>query len=869
MPLIQGSRIGPYEVQSPLGEGGMGEVYRARDVRLQRDVAIKVLPDRFANDAERLSRFQREAQVLASLNHPNIAQIHGFEVSGATQCIVMELVDGETLADQIKRGPLPVNDVVAVAKQICEALEAAHEKGIIHRDLKPANIKITPDGKVKLLDFGLARLFDTDTGSIDAANSPTIGPTMMSVTGGGVILGTAAYMSPEQARGKVVDKRTDIWSFGCVVYEALTGIQIFAGETVSDSIARILEREPDWSKLPPATPPGIGTFLHRALQKDRRNRLRDVGDARIEIEEVYRAPALTTETAATTKSRNRLAWSVAGMLALIAIAAMAGWIQSIQKPVPELPAVRFTVPPPEKVTAVFGAAISPDGKKVAFFANDAPSNRRIFWRPLDSLAARPLDGTSGNGQLFWSPDGRFIGFFAGDKLKKVEVASGAVQTVCDLPARNFLGATWNQNGVILLGSGGHINRVDSAGGRLVLLPAFDKPDTVPGFPHFLPDGQRFIYGEIKTGNNVEYLIGSLESKETQRLPGIGAVRGDPVGVIYSSGRLLWIREGTLTAQAFDVKSLQLSGEPFPIAEAASSFQFGSIDSFSASDNGALVYLAQSARPTRLTWFNRSGQRLSEESVDGLTQAPNLSRDGKRVAYERTDATGKRDIWALDLMRGINMRITLNGGASRPVFSPDGAQIIFSVENHLFQKSSGGTGPEERIGEGEPTDWSADGQHIISFHDSDLWDLPVSGDRKEIPIVNGKGNDRRGRLSPDGKWIAYESNEAGRFEIYVQRFPPTKERWQVSANGGDSAWWRSDGKELFFNGGGKLMAVDVKFGAAFDASPPHALFDLPGAINNGRFIASLDGQRFLLPIITQDAEAAPLTVVLNWPAGMKK
>ncbi len=855
-----------YEVTAAIGEGGMGQVWRAHDTKLNRDVALKILPDSFASDRDRLARFEREAQVLASLNHPNIAHLYGVEEEGQTRALVMELVKGPTLADRIEGGSIPLADVLSIARQIAEALEAAHEQGIVHRDLKPANVKVREDGMVKVLDFGLAKALDpTSASGADVNNSPTF---TANATQMGMILGTAAYMSPEQAKGKVVDKRADIWAFGVVLYEMLAARTMFSSENVSETLAQVILKDPDWGTLPPATPRALRDLLRRCLVRDPRNRLRDIGDARIAIHEAEKeaaAPAVHPETTAASRRRER----VLGAAALLFMLTTAGvLVRSTLAPEPALETVRFDVFPPgtNTASAVRWLELSPNGRHLAF-STTVPS-RGIFVRSLDSPTARLVasDVASGPAPLFfWSGDSQHIGYFAEGKLKRVSVAGGPAQAICNLPpALNYTG-TWSADGVILFGAatreGTTIWRVSAAGGQPARLHADGSPLQQAFFPTFLPDSRHYLaMAPTGEGQTAEAFVGVLDSTERRPLAGVAS------SPRYSSaGYLLFVREGSLVAQPFDIDRLQLSAEPVVIAENL----FDAVGQFSASLTGALAYRSTGAfRDSPLVSFDRTGQQLRSESLTGSLQAPSLSRDGKRVAIERTDSSGS-DVWVIDLVRGTNTRLTDEPGSDiRPVLSPDGDRVAFARRNVIYLKSSSGTGTEERLIEGEVTDWSPDGRFISFIGEGDLWTVPLDGDRTPTRLVQTKGNDRRARFSPDGKWIAYESDFSGRFELYVQRFPPTAERMQVSVNGGGSAYWRSDGRELFFTASDQtIMAVDVTPGSSFQAGTPRKLFDVPGVINNRRFVATPDGQRFLVPV--QKAEALPITVVLNWAAGVSK
>jgi hypothetical protein len=859
-----GRTLGSYRIVDKLGEGGMGQVLRAHDTKLNREVALKVLPDSFASDPDRLARFDREAQVLASLNHPNIAHLYGVEEAGATRALVMELVSGPTLADRIAAGPIPLAEVLSIARQIAEALEAAHERGIVHRDLKPANIKVREDGVVKILDFGLAKALDsTQASGPDLTNSPTF---TANATQLGMILGTAAYMSPEQAKGKAVDRRADIWAFGVVLYEMLAARMMFPSENVTETLAQVILKDPDWSSLPASTPRTLRHLLDRCLVRDPRNRLRDIGEARIAIQEALERPAAPEPGPKATGGSRRRELAIGAVALLFMLTTAALLVRAALTPAPKLETVRFDVFPPgtNSAVAVRWIELSPDGRHLAF-STTVPS-RGIFVRSLDSATARlvaPEIGSSLPPIFFWSADSQQIGYFADGKLKKVQVAGGPVQVICTLPpALNYTG-TWNADGVILFGAatkeGTRIWRASAAGGEPA--PLHDGKSSTPAqafFPTFLPDGRRYMaMAPTGTDRRFEAFVEELDSTERRPLPGISTPPK------YSStGHLLFVRDGSLMAQPFDVGRLQVSAEPKLVAEN----MFDSIGQFSVSATGVLAYrLSGAFRESPLVSFDRTGQQLQSITLTGSLQAPSLSRDGRRVAIERTDPTGI-DIWVIDLVRGTNTRLTDDPGPDiRPVLSPDGERVAFARGNTIYLKSSSGTGTEERLVEGEVTDWSPDGKFISFIRETDVWTVPLDGDRTAARLVQTKGNDRRARFSPDGKWIAYESDFSGRFEVYVQRFPPTAERVQVSVNGGGSAYWRSDGAELFFSASDQtIMAVDVKAGTSFQAGTPRRLFDVPGIINNRRFAVTPDGQRFLVPV--QKAEALPITVVLNWAAG---
>jgi eukaryotic-like serine/threonine-protein kinase len=899
MPLIPGTRFGSYEIVGVIGTGGMGQVFRARDTRLNRDVALKVLPETLATDRERLSRFDREAQVLASLNHPNIAHLYGVEDDGTTRALVMELVPGRTLQemlagtrhsalgtsvddkpvphtqrpvrDSVPTSGLPITEALTIARQIAEALEAAHEQGIVHRDLKPANVKVREDGVVKVLDFGLAKALDPApaSGAGEVANSPTF--TAMG-TQAGIILGTAAYMSPEQAKGKPVDKRADIWAFGVVLYEMLTGQLMFARETVTETLAQVILKDPDWNALPADVPPRVRELLSHCLVRDPRQRLRDIGDARIAIDEAMQQPAALTpvQPSAPTRSRRRELGLAA--LAVVGVLTAAGLlIRSALTPTPPpAPMVSFEVvlpasAKPETVGASRWIEVSPDGRYLAFSGTiGAPG---IFVRSLAATAVRQLVPTELLGgflaTFFWSPDSESLAYFAQGKLFAIPVSGGTARVICTLPPANQYVGSWGTQGVILFAAASDtastLWRVAAGGGDPVRVAGSDPSNTRIMLPAFLPDGRHYLAARLPADGRPEVFIGALDSSDTQALlPGVIS----PVRYV-APGYVMFTRQGALVAQRFDLGRRQLSGEPFQIVPQLAENAFG------ASSFGMVAYRAGSGlQNSTLAWFDRAGKRLRNESLTGSIQAPTISQDGKQVIVERTDASGT-DLWSIDTARGTSTRVTDDPAPDeRPVLSRDGTQVVFTRNGKILRKFSSGVGAEETLVDGETTDWSADGRFISFIRGGDLWVLPLTGDKTPVRIAETKANDRRGRFSPDGKWIAYESNFSGRFEVYVQRFPLTSDRWQVSVDGGGSAFWRSDGSELFFLGlEQSVMSVAITPGTSFQASAPRKLFDVPGVITNGRFVVTPDGQQFLMPV--QRPETSAITVVLNWPHSLAK
>jgi len=871
--LFPGTRLGPYEVIAQIGEGGMGQVYRARDTKLNRDVAIKVLPESFANDADRLARFEREAQVLASLNHPNIAHIHGLEESNGVGALVMELVQGDDLSALIARGSLPLRDALPIAKQLAEALDAAHEQGIIHRDLKPANIKVTPDGTVKVLDFGLARARDMGQPS-DVFESPTM--VAHGATQPGVVLGTAAYMSPEQATGKAVDKRTDIWAFGVVLYEMLTGIPLFKGDTPSEIIAAILRAEPDWSRLPRTTPAHLRRLLERCLTRDVKQRLRDIGDARTELEQ----PA-ATDAPAQRSAHLWLAWTMAAAAVLIAVAVVA-WSFSGPPRQDETGIDRLAVVPPQDTSFLRGEApqISPDGRHVTFSATDRAGNRSLYVRSRDVAAARLVPGTENATQPFWSPDSRAIGFFAEGQLKTVALSGGSPTMLARVPLPR--GAAWSRNNLILFAPrpNASLMYVAATGGEPAPVPMPAKPG-IPGFPSFLPDGRHFLFTSLNDETRLvdAIMLGSLDSPDTRRL-----VATTSSGV-YASGHLLFRRNTTLLAQPFDPDTLQLSGTPIAIADNVGFNPVTFQGLFSASDTGAVAY--RDASPgAELVWFDRSGTRLSNAAPAAEYNSLCLTPDGRRIVYELADpATGSIDLWTLDLPTSAATQLTFAGPVEfYPVCSPSGEEIVFAALKphapNLFRQKILSPGSATLLLESPvakiPSDWSRDGEQLIySVLDPAMgWDIHALSlaSRQSSVLVSTHADEQSGKLSPNGRWLAYSSNENARFEVYVQPMPPTGPKWLVSRGGGLQPQWSADGRQLYYIAPDrKLMVMAVETdGRVFVPSPATALMATSitawEVVGGASYAVTQDGKRFL--ISTSTDVGRPITLLLNWTAALR-
>ena len=872
MALSAGVRLGPYEIVALLGAGGMGEVYRARDTQLGREVALKVLPELFVSDPDRVARFQREAKTLATLSHPNIGAIHGLEQSGGITALVLELVEGPTLADCLARGSLPLDEALPIGQQIASALEAAHEHGVIHRDLKPSNIKVRPDGTVKVLDFGLAKVQAADAAAPAAgvSSSPTV--TNPAVTRAGVILGTAPYMSPEQARGKPLDKRTDIWAFGCVLYEMLTGRRAFTGDDVSEVLASVLAREPDFAALPATTPPPIRRLVQRCLQKDRNDRLRDIGDARIEIRDAQsRTESEPSVRGGDRGRRKRLVLSASlAVLAVIAAVAIAWRF----RPEPSAPEVRLDINTPQ-TSAPASLAISPDGRTMAFVAT-ADGQSRLWLRPLESGVARPLRGTEGARYPFWSPDSRSIGFFADNKLQRIDIDGESIRILSNVHRGS--GGAWNRDGVIVLSSlGAPVSRVTDGGGEPIEVPRLVQLGSNFS-PHFLPDGRHFLY-YVRAGPEARGVyVGQLDGAS----PSHRVLDADAGAVYAPSGHLLFVRQGTLFAQAFDAGTRELGEPPIVIAQSVANCPCVSV-----SNSGAIAY-RPSGPPARrrFAWFDRSGAEIGKVSDEPAMSTPSLSPDGQRILGYR-GLSGNVDVWLFDMRRGAYERLTSDVSDDvSPVWSPDGDDIVFTSNrkgvHDLYRKSAAAGGHETVLltsaAQKSSKDWSSDGRFLLfesrdATRDSDLWALPIDGGGKPFPVAETKFDEQQGQLSPAGGWVAYQSDESGRDEIYIQRFPgPATNKWTVSTNGGTQVRWRRDGKEVFYVAlDGRLMAVAIDVSAAERAPEvgvPIALFSPPlgGLVQQGDFrhqySVSADGQRFLIATLTEPANV-PIVVILNW------
>jgi serine/threonine-protein kinase len=896
-----GKQLGPYEVLSLLGVGGMGEVYRARDTRLDRQVAIKVLPDEFSGHPERLARFEREAKVLASLNHPSIAAIYGLEQADGQRFLVLELVEGETLAELLEREALPIETALGICRQIAEGLEAAHEKGVIHRDLKPANVKITPEGKVKILDFGLAKAYQKEGSAPDLSKSPTLTEEM---TGSGVILGTAAYMSPEQAMGKPIDKRADIWAFGCLLYECLTGRRAFRGATIAESIAAILKSDPDWQALPAATPWGVKALLYRCLQKDPKERLRDIGDARIEIGESLSQPG----PAVSASRRLSMPWII-GWVSFILIAGVlvgVGLMKYGQRTTPTTTARAVIKLEPghwlEGGNWGWGSdrpirtamAISSDGRFIVYSAireNPGPqANPQLYLRRTDQLEANPILGTEGGINPFLSPDDRWVGFYVDLKLKKVSVEGGVPTTLCDYWA---LGASWGQDNSIVLSRDKGLYRVPADGGKEEVLTTPDKTNEEMGhrLPHWLPDGKGVLFTIMREFFDLHPRVALLDLKTRKW----SVLLEDAADARYvSTGHLVFLRRGTLMAVPFDLGKLRLAGQPVPaVANVMQALNLTSTAAnnaagqYSVSDSGSLVYAVGGIMPdpeNTLVWVDQKGNAQPITSRKAPFVAPRLSPDGKRIAYQ-TFGTESR-VWIYDISRGTVSRLTGEGKATWPIWAPDGKRVAFNWckfgQPNLYWQPADGSQPMERLATSEytqsPGSFPPDGATLAFMQahpEKPGWDINLLDlkSRRITSFLNSKSNETYPELSPDGHWIAYVSNESGQDEVYVRSISGPGGKWPISTEGGVEPLWARNGSQLFYRWDNQVWAVDVRTDGGFSPSKPRLLFKVQfgrtAPIRN--WDISLDGQRFLM-VKGEEPKLQPVTeliLVQNWFEELKR
>ncbi len=897
MPLNSGEKLGPYEILSPLGAGGMGEVYRARDTRLGRDVAIKVLPERFSSSPDFRQRFEREARAISSLQHPHICVLYDIgHDDAAGEYLVMEFLEGETVAERLKRGKLPLAELLKVGTQIADALDKAHRKGVIHRDLKPANIMLTKSG-AKLMDFGLAK--PLSSGVASGAGSAPLLSAALTATGGaspgspitqaGSIVGTIQYMSPEQIEGKEADARSDIFAFGATLYEMATGVRAFEGKSQISVASAILEKDPEpVSKTQPLAPLGLDRLVAQCLAKNPEERFQcaaDVGLALKWVSTVAPVSPPAAESRVGTPALQKAAWGIAAAGVLAAIILGSLWLRLLLAPATS---VHSYILPPEKTT--FGSqtsmVVSPDGRRIAFVA--ANGGAPMLWvQPLNSATAQPLAGTEGASYPFWSADSRSLGFFAGGKLNKIDASGGPPQIVCDAPAGR--GGAWNQDGTIVFAAEaeGALMRVDAAGGTPVAATELKTGEASQRWPSFLPDGKHFLYFCSGTSDAADAIYaGALGSKDR-----VLVLHNDSNATYAEPGYLLFVRNGTLMAQRFDTRKLAVEGDALPMADHVAVFSSYWRGLFTASSNGVLLYQGGGlTNGTQLVWYDRTGKQgeLVIPEVDRYRH-PALSPDGSKLAVAIAEAQDKGDIWVIDLARKTKSRITFGPALNDyPVWWPDGKSIIFGSNRGgmyaIYRKEADGTGGDEKVleipgADSFPYSVSHDGRYLAyMFNDPklnqswDIWALPMSGDRKPFPVVNTPFNEVLPAISPDGKWFAYMSNDTGQMEMYIKPFPSGQGKRQVSTSGAMVPRWRSDGKELYFLSlAGKMTAVEVQEkGDSLELGTPQELFQATTVTGpEGPYTVSADGKRFLINGTTAQAASQPLTLIYNWTADLKK
>ena len=902
MALTAGTRIGPYEVVAPLGAGGMGEVYRARDARLNRDVAIKVLPEAFALDPERLARFRREAQVLAALNHPHIAAIHGLEEAGGVQALVLELVEGPTLADRIAQGPVPLDEALPIAKQIADALEAAHEQGIIHRDLKPANIKITPDGVVKVLDFGLAKLATPDVGRVPRSGpagaadllsqSPTItSPAMM--TGAGMILGTAAYMAPEQAKGRPADKRSDVWAFGCVLYEMLTGRRAFEGDDVSDTMAAVLRAEPDWSALPAGTPALVVRLLRGCLQKDRRKRVSDIAVARFELDGALTAPL---PDSAATDSAQRPRWQRVAAIAALVIAACGvtgAAVWSYMRPEPAR-MTRFDIAPSGSAPFTVGPAgvnlvLSPDGSQMIYHVRRGAGALEL--RRFDQLDSQPLAGTEETTHPAFAPDGRTLVFVKDRKLQKLALDAATSVPLCDV--FNVAGTSWLTDTDIVFaqtGAQGGLYRVSAAGGtpERITVPDASKGEQDYAWPYALPGGQSVLFTIRRSGAGIggaNIAVRSLVTGEQRVL-----VEGGSYPQYAATGHLVYTQAGTLMAARFDPDRLEVVGSPVPVQEGIVTKGDGAAN-YSLAGDGSLVYVPGSAVAyrSRFIWMDRNGRTLGVAAGDDLDfpRYPRISPDGRRLATT-LGPSNEGSVWIYDLASaGQALKLTFKAHNTNPTWTPDGARVVFSsnptgVRNFFWMPADASLLEPERLLTSDNAQnsgaWSPDGRWFLYQETAadtgiDIWVMAGGEEKTSRPWLQTMFSEGELDFSPDGRWVAYVTNQTGAFEVWVRPFPGPGPPTRVSPAGGHDPVWSRNGKELFYQEGAKLMTAEVAgTQPALQFRAPRMLFEdgfIPWEPNTPRTYDVAPDGRFLMIEETPSRLTQRFAVVLNWFEELKR
>jgi eukaryotic-like serine/threonine-protein kinase len=892
MALSSGTKLGPYEIVAPLGAGGMGEVYRARDTRLDRTVAVKILPAPLSSNPEARQRFEREARAISSLNHPNICALYDIGNHDGIDYLVMEFLDGQTLADRLTKGPLPLNQVLKYGIEICEGLEKAHKTGVIHRDLKPGNVMLTKTG-AKLMDFGLAKAIPATplpaSGLTVTMSSPSVDQPL---TARGTLLGTFQYMSPEQLEGQDADARSDIFALGAVVYEMAAGKPAFRGKTQASIVAAILASEPPpISTLQPMSPPALEQAVKVCLAKDPDERFQSAHDVKLQLKWIAEGGSqagVPASVVAGYRGRDRVAWMMAAVLLALSTALTVAYFR---RPIEEERLLRSYILPPEKTKFVTTGLqsgppmVSPDGQRMAFSAADSSGKPMLWVRPLDSLSAKPLTGTEGASFPFWSPDSRYLGFFAGEKLKKVDASGGPVQTLCDAP--NGRGGSWSRDGIIVFTPtpSAPLLRISEAGGAAT--PATKLGESRFGeshrWPYFLPDGRHFLYlsRSIALGGEQNIYAGTLDSSERK------LILQAESNVAYSPpGYLVFWRDGNLMAQRFDAKRLELAGDVLPIAEDVQYIWDRSEASFSISQNGVLAYRAGAGGMPRLVWYDRSGKQLGSVGDPDFLWGPRLSPDGQRLAVSAYALRSHTpDIWVYELSRNVRTRFTFDSGGC-PLWSPDGSRIVLCSarkgQSDLYIKSASGAGDEELLlsgnGDKVPRSFSPDGR-FIAYEQRDpkgkpateIWVLPLFGDRKPFPFRQTQFDELGPQFSPDGRWMAYQSNESGRYEVYIAPFPGPGGKFQISTGGGTYSAWRRDGNELFFlTLDGELMAVEVKSkGSRLETGTVRRLFQTHRVTNTGpQYDFPANAGRFIVAS-AGEGDSSPITLVVNWTAALHK
>ena len=900
MALASGSRVGPYEILAPLGAGGMGEVYRAKDTRLDRVVAIKVLPTHLSANPKLRERFEREARAVSSLNHPNICTLHDIGHQNGIDFLVLEYIEGETLAERLSKGPMPLEQALRYAQQIAGALEKAHRHGIVHRDLKPGNIMITRTG-AKLLDFGLAKAFAPSPQSLASSVSILQTEEAKNLTAEGTIIGTFQYMSPEQLEGSEVDARSDIFSLGTVIYEMVTGKKPFMGKSPASLIAAILATEPpSVTSINTMAPPVLDYVVRKCLAKDPADRWQSTQDLASQIQWILDqrsspSAAAITPVVEQTPRKFSIAWILAAIFFGLSIFLLTDRFlhQANTSPV-----TKMSIITPEDPAEAGNPALSPDGRTLAFRSSSSDGTSLLWLRRFDATEPQLVRGTEGATFPFWSPDGRWLGFFAGGNLKKIEIASGQIQTLCNAGDTALVrGGTWSSNGAILFASAAlgveGLYRVPATGGERTLATRLDPStqEATHRWPHFLPDGRHFLYN-IRGGKpeNSGIYVGNLDSNDKKR------ILPDLFRAEYASDSLFFIRNRTLMVQPFDAKHFVLNGKPLPLIENVDSSTTG-YASFSVQGKEVLVYRSRLLPPkTQLTWFDEHGESVSTIGPPGFYRSMRLSPDGNRLAVALMDQSkGSEDLWTVDLARSTFYRLTSDPGSEfSPVWSPDGTQIIFGSDRdvafNVYQKPASGSGKEELVIEPVSKwiawpfveDWSRDGRYILYGRETDLWVLPLFGQRKGVSYLESQFNKTQARFSPDGRYIAFTSDESGTWEIYVRPFPQVSAgKWQISSGGGSQPQFRADGKEMFYlSPDKKLMRVEIRLEPSFEFGTPTALFqasveledpDVGGiGVQHGNcYVPSLDGKRFLVNRIVKEAEPSPFSVVFNWPAAIQQ